>query len=337
MQRLTRHIAVAALLLSLLGVETTMAQILPSFGGDRAGTSGWQFLKVPVDARSSGMSQSVVSTAADASSLYWNPALAAQARGNQVGVSHTEYFADVTLDYVGAIYHVGAFTLGASLQTLNSGEMDVTTEFEPFGTGETFRVIDVAAGLTVAQALTDLFSYGVTAKLVQESFAGIDSRTFLVDLGIFYRIGNTGAQMAVAVKNFGLDGTPSGSIERIVIGESQPVLEDDFESITPPTSFLLGVSYDVFTSRPNADLNINAQLSNPNDNAENWNFGAEYVWNQTLALRTGYRFGVDEATIPSFGLGVYVPYLGPRLRFDYGFNKLEKLGSVHRVGLNLAF
>ncbi len=332
-----RHIALI-IFLGCFGTGLEIhAQVLPSFGGDRAGTSGWQFLKIPVDARSAAMSHSVVSTANDASSLFWNPALAAQTRSNQLGFSHTEYFADVRMEYLAAIIHVGGFALGANVQTLDSGPMDVTTEFEPFGTGQTFSVVDVEAGLTVAQALTDLFSYGVTAKMVQESFAGVDSRTFLIDLGVFYRVGSSGAQMAVAVRNFGLDAAPTGSIERIAIGSSTPVVEDDFESITPPTSFLLGVSYDVFASRPNADLNINLQLSNPNDNAENWNFGAEYIWNNTLALRTGYRFGVDEATLPTFGVGVFVPYLGPTLRFDYGFNQLERLGAVHRVGLNLSF
>ena len=337
MRRICTHISTLVLAALMCAPLVAKGQVLPSFGGDRAGTAGWQFLKIPVDARSSAMGHSVVSSAADASSLYWNPALAAQTTGNQLGVSHTEYFADVTMEYVAAIYHLRSFTFGANLQTLNSGEMDVTTEFEPFGTGQTFNVVDISAGLTVAQALTDLFSYGVTAKMVQESFAGVDSRTFLVDLGIFYRVGNSGAQMAVAVRNFGLDATPSGSIERIVIGETQPIVEDDFESITPPTSFLLGVSYDIFSSRPNSDLNVNLQLSNPNDNAENWNVGAEYIWNNTLALRSGYRFGIDEAALPSFGVGLFVPYLGPTIRFDYGYNQLERLGSVHRIGLNVGF
>ena len=53
-------------------------------------------------------------------------------------------------------------------------------------------------------------------------------------------------------------------------------------------------------------------------------------------LRAGYRFGVEEYDLPSFGAGINIPYVGPDLRFDYGFSRLERLGSVHRVGLSLS-
>src|SRR5690606_25397513 len=163
-------VLVAALLATTLPAR---AQILPAFGNDRKGTAGFQFLKIPVDARSAAMGETVVANAFDASALFWNPALAAQADGAQVGIGHTAYYAGINLESVAAIYHVGAFTLGASVQALNSGEMEVTTEFEPTGTGETFRLVDVAAGLTVAQQLTDLFSYGVTLRYVQESVVNL--------------------------------------------------------------------------------------------------------------------------------------------------------------------
>ncbi|ARA92060.1 hypothetical protein AWN76_002005 [Rhodothermaceae bacterium RA] len=81
---------------------------------------------------------------------------------------------------------------------------------------------------------------------------------------------------------------------------------------------------------------VSWQLTNPNDNAESYNLGAEYTWNDLLILRTGYRFGVEEVTTPSLGLGLIVPGLGPDLRFDYGFNRMERLGTLHRVGLHLS-
>ncbi len=325
------------LLLIAIIVKPAHGQILPTFGGDRAGTSGFQFLKIPVDARSAALGQTVVANAFDVSALFWNPALAAQRGGFQVGLSHTSYFADVNLDYAAAMYELPGtqLTIGASMQVLGTDEMQVTTELQPFGTGETFRFSSMAAGLTIAQRLTDLFSYGVTAKLVRESTAGITTNTGLLDLGIFYRVGATGIQMAVAVRNFGLDGQPEGELSRIVVADNSTVIEDDFEAITPPTTFLLGFTYTPFQNDPNNDLMLSAQLNNPNDNAENWNLGIEYTWNQLLILRTGYRFGIAEYTAPSFGLGLQVPYLGPTLRFDYGFTHRNVLGNLHRFGLNV--
>lgn len=313
------------------------AQVLPSFGGDRAGTSGFQFLKIPTDPRGAALGQTVVANAFDASALFWNPALAAHTEGLQIGLNHAAYFSDVNIEFLAMTYHLAGpdITLGASVQTLDSGEMNVTTEFQPFGTGETFRLSDLAAGLTLSQRLTDLFSYGITTKYIRESVAGIDNTTLVFDIGIFYRIGTTGAQMAVSVRNFGFDGRPNGAIERTVIGENSVVSESKFESVTPPTTFMMGLTYNLFHDDARNDLLFSAQLNNPNDNVENWNIGVEYTWNQTLVLRSGYRFGIEEYSTPSVGVGLHIPYFGPDLRFDYSFNKLDRLGSIHRVGLNL--
>ncbi|HYE95016.1 MAG TPA: PorV/PorQ family protein [Rubricoccaceae bacterium] len=310
------------------------AQVLPAFGEDRAGTAGFQFLKIPVDARGAALGETVAATAADASALFWNPALAAQAGRTEIGAARTAYFAGVSMNYAAGFTRVGPVTLGLSLQSLDSGEMAVTDEFSgPEGTGETFRLVDVAAGVSVSQALTDLFSYGVTAKVVRESVADLSATTALLDLGIFYRIGQTGVDLGVAIRNFGPDGRPSGSLVRPTLDGD--TTETSFESIPPPTTFLLGASYHVLRANPQHALTVSAQLTRPNDNAEQFHAGAEYVFRNLLSLRAGYRVGVEEASTPSFGAGLLVPGLGPQLRVDYAFNRLDRLGSVHRVGLNL--
>ena len=320
-----------------LAVLPARAQLLPSLGGERAGTSGFQFLKVPVDARAAALGQAVVAHGGDVSVLYWNPALAASAEGIQAGLHHSAYFVDVTLDFAGVIVPLPGtnMAVGASVQTLNSGEMDVTTEFQPFGTGETFRLMDLAVGLTFAQALTDLFSYGVSTKLVRESVAGLTASTVVADLGFHYSVGTTGLQLAVALRNFGLDGKPDGSLERPVIGSQPQVVERSFESMTPPTTFHIGASWDVLPGGGDHSLHVSTQLDNPSDNAETWSAGVEYAWQDMLYLRTGYRFGIEEYTTPSIGAGLQAPVSGARLRFDYGFNRLDRLGVVHRVGVNV--
>ncbi|SHK85149.1 PorV/PorQ family protein [Rhodothermus profundi] len=353
---MTRIYLVLALLFGGLG--EARAQLMPSYGRDRAGTSGFQFLKIAVDARSAALGETVAAGAFDASALFWNPALAAQLENVQVGVGHTAYFVDIRLDYLSLIYPLGwgGVTLGLSLQTLDSGEMPVTTEFEPYGTGETFRFRDLALGVSVAQPLTDLFSYGITARYVRESVAELVTQTLVFDLGIFYRVGDTGVQMAVAIRHFGFDGRPRGRLARPVIDRTSAVakapadaktiattpkrgvlIETEFETITPPTTFLLGVSYTLLRNHPQHRLVLLGQLTNPNDNAESFNVGAEYAWNHTLMVRIGYRFGVEEFRTPSLGVGFWLPELvtGLRARFDYGFQHLERLGTVHRVGLNL--
>jgi len=332
---MTRLFVIA--LLVLFSATAANAQLLPTLGGERAGTSGFQFLKVPIDARGAALGESVVADANDVSALVWNPALAARLPGIQAGFHHTAYFVDVTLDFVGVNYHLpNSIALGASLQTMNSGEMKVTTEFEPTGTGETFRLIDVAAGLTLSQQLTDLFSYGITTKYVQESVAGLTASTLVFDLGVHYMVGSTGARMAVVVRNFGLDGRPEGELARPVIADDPVRVESDFEAMTPPTTFHLGFAYDVLDNPDSNRLTLLAQLNNPNDNAEYWTLGTEYGFNSMFFLRAGYRFGVEEIDAPSLGAGVHLPVAGRALNIDYGFNRMARLGNVHRFGLTIS-
>jgi hypothetical protein len=327
-----------ACLVVWIGVATPVcAQLLPSLGGERAGTSGFQFLKIPVDARSTALGNSVVASANDASALFWNPALAAQLPGSQVGLYRTAYFVDVSLSMAAASFRLKntGIVLGGSIQTMNSGEMDVTTEFQPFGTGQTFSLTDVALGLTFSQALTDLFSYGITTKYIRESVIGVTAATVVFDMGFYYEIGSTGAQMAVAIRNFGFDAQPTGSIERKVIADDPVKTESSFERITPPTTFHLAAMYELLRANPTNSLKISGELSNPSDNAENVNLGVEYEWNQMLMLRLGYRFGIEEFQIPGIGVGLRVPLGGKHFRFDYAFNELERLGTIHRIGFNL--
>lgn len=324
-------------LLLLCTVTSIHAQILPSLGGERAGTDGFQFLKIPIDARSTALGNSVVASANDASVLFWNPALAAQLPGNQIGLYQTAYVVNVTLSMAAATFRLKntGITIGGSIQAMDSGEMDVTTEFQPFGTGQTFSLTDVAVGLTFSQALTDLFSYGLTTKYIRESVVGVTATTVAFDLGVFYRVGTTGAQMAVAIRNFGFDATPSGSIDRKVIADDPTKTETDFQRIGTPTTFHLSAMYEVLRSDSANSLRLSVELSNPSDNAENVNIGAEYEWNSLLMFRLGYRFGIEEFQLPGMGVGIRVPLGGKNFRFDYGFSELERLGTIHRFGFNL--
>ena len=138
-----------ALSLALLAVsDVAEAQFLPSYGGDRAGTSGFQFLEVAVDPRGAALGGTAVATAADASSLFWNPALATRGGDTQVALAQLAYYADVSMTYAAATRRVGGFTLGAHVQALDSGEMQVTDEFSgPAGTGQTFSYVGIVGGL----------------------------------------------------------------------------------------------------------------------------------------------------------------------------------------------
>ena len=169
---------------------------------------------------------------------------------------------------------------------------------------------------------------------MRESTAGLNTQSVAADVGIFYRIGTTGARMGVAIKNFGLDATPEGTLLREA-ASGEVITESEFESITMPTTFLLGLSYDAYRRGDHA-LVATAQLARPNDNAESLGLAGEYAFRDLLMLRAGTRFGAGEYA-GSAGASLSVPVAGRRFDVDYGFSRFERLGNVHALGLRLAF
>ncbi|MDR9419743.1 PorV/PorQ family protein [Gracilimonas sp.] len=311
--------------------DVAIAQgIFPSLGSSRSGTSGFQFLKINVDARSAAMAQSNVAAANDGSSLYFNPALAVQLDNSQMYVGHTAYIADISHNFVSYVHKKNQIAFGGSLMYLDSGEMEETNEFNPFGTGRTFRTVHMAAGLSFSQQLSNLFSYGVTTKYVEEKIEEVQLRTVVFDIGFYYEVGLTGLRFSVGLNNFGLDSSPSGETTRQT--QNGPVTEDEFEDVSPPSMFLIGAAYDAY-SNENWDVLVTGQLTNPSDNSERFSLGTEVTYLEKFILRTGYEFGTDEAILPSAGVGFKLPVFEKDIAIDYGFTTRDRLGSIHRIAL----
>jgi hypothetical protein len=312
------------LLIVVLGSPRLLGQLLPTLGGQRAGISPAQFLKIGVGARAAGMGESFVSISNDASALYWNPAGLVQFGENEVVFSHTEWVADIKHEFFGAVYHLTQNDgLGISITSLHMDDMPVTTETRPLGTGEYFRFGDFALGLTYSRRMTDQFSFGGTVKYVEETLANLKMRSVMVDLGTYYWTGLGTSRFAVVLSNFGGQLTPSGEVE--------------YQSFSPPTLFKVGFAFEPIMTDEHR-LTTSLQLNHPNDNSENVGIGLEYAWtnsdlNITFLLRSGYKINVDEQSL-SFGAGLLVPLGFSRLAFDYAYVKFERLGLTHRISLS---
>ncbi|MBI4811756.1 MAG: PorV/PorQ family protein [Ignavibacteriales bacterium] len=219
-------------------VFTTFAhsQLIPNLGGQRAGISAFQFLKIGVGARGVGMGETFVAVANDVSALYWNPAGLTQFSENQFIFAHTEYVVDLKHEFFGTVYHLSpSDAIGASMTSLYTDPMEITTETQPFGTGRYFKFGDLALGLSYSRKMTDQFSFGVTIRYVEETLVMIKMRGTMVDLGTYYWTGLGSARFAVVISNFGGDVSPSGEV---TLYDGTKV--GSFQSFSPPTQFKIG-------------------------------------------------------------------------------------------------
>lgn len=324
---------VISLVIGVFCLQFVQAQILPSYGDSRTATTGWQFLKIAPDARSAGMSEAFLAVTDDISALFWNPAGLTQLDTNRLhaGVHYTDYAAGTSMNFGGVSYRIGYNTLiGVSLQYFDAGEMDVTTEFLPQGTGQTFRATNTGIGISLARELTDQFSFGITAKYVREDLATVHNQNMVFDFGFQYDIGIQNTRFAVAISNFGFNTQPGGEITVINLQDSSTAT--DFTEIAVPTVFRLGFAWDAIKNDTHL-LTTAFQLNHPTDNNETYSLGVEYSWKRLLYARTGYTFATDRNATPAFGFGTYFKRRFGIIKLDYGFNYDTVMGMINKIGI----
>jgi hypothetical protein len=341
MRRRSTQLLALLLLLAFCVEYDTRAQLIPNLGGQRAGISAFQFLKIGTGARAVGLGETFTAIANDASALYWNPAGLTQFSENQVLFSHTEYVVDIKHEFLGAVYHLTpGDAVGFSVTSLHMDEMEITTETQPFGTGRYFRFGDIALGASYSRRMTDQFSFGLTVRYAEETLDMLKMRGMMIDLGTYYWTGIGTSRFAIVISNFGGDVQPKGDITTFD-GDKQ----SNFQSFSPPTIFKLGIAMDPI-DEPAQKLTTSIELNHPNDNAENVHVGAEYLWDKWLRLRAGAKrtigsrlLGADDASSNdySLGLGVVVPVATSNVAFDYAYANFNLLGSVHRLSVSMTY
>ncbi len=304
-------------------------QLFPVLGGQRAGISTAQFLKIGVGGRATAMGDAFVAIANDVSALYWNPAGLSQFSENQVMFSHNQWVVDINHDFVGAVYHLDdANTFGVSLTSLSMDEMKVTTEYAPFGTGEYFGFSDFGLAVSYSRKMTEQFSFGGTVRYIEETLDVLKMRGVMIDLGTYYWTGLGSTRFAVAVTNFGNDLAPDGEV--VLVGNRT---KSNWQSFSPPTMFRIGFALEPYEDEEHK-FTTSIQLNHPNDNSENLSLGLEYVWNKMFFARGGYKVNVEEQNY-SFGAGVNVPISIANVSVDYAFANFTRLGSAHRFSITL--
>ena len=332
-----RHFATALIALGLLAGH-------PAFAANpNVGTAGAQFLQIPVGARAAAMGGAVVGHIRDASALYWNPAGIVNIPSGSLFAGYTQWWATVGLSHAALAYSVediGSFGIVATVLAMDP--MDVTTELQPEGTGETFDARDLMIGVSFARRLTEDFSVGVTAKYVYQQIWRESASGIAFDVGTQYRIGVGDLTLAMAMTNFGGDLQMEGQDLEIRYDASSGVPNNrlspallESEAFPLPLHFQVGLSMTV-VDLDNVGLLLAVDVTHPNDTRERVNVGGELRLLQYLFLRGGYRinYDLDSGTM---GAGLRVPLGDLRVNVDYAYAIHDLLPNIHRFSLAVDF
>src|SRR5258708_1359693 len=224
------------------------------------GTRGASELVIPVGPRASAVGPSVTSDVSGAEATYWNPAGLAGLQGTEALFSHTQYFADMKVNYAAVAARAGNLgVLGFSAKVLSVGEVIVTTEQAPDGTGETFNPTFSVLGMSWAKAFTDRVNFGLTLDLVNEHIQSMTSNGIALDFGVQYTTGWRGLKFGMVMKNVGSSMSFSGDNLDVSVlppgaepAASNRILSFSRAAFEMPSYFTLAGSYELIRTSASA-------------------------------------------------------------------------------------
>ena len=331
-------------------IVSCLVLLLLSTGGfgqkrQKLAQTGMKFLSVSTDARPSALGDASTTFTGNSSAMFYNPAgMASMTNFSDVSMGKVNWIADIS--YVFGSIAVSPFAgrygvLGLSVLSVDYGDIKGTIR-DPGDAGfidtGLFSPSAVAIGLGYAKSLSTKFAVGANIKFVKQdlgsSIVGFDAEdtykekkyaedVIAFDFGIIYNTGFKSLDFGMYIRNF-----------------SQEIEYED-EGFQLPLTFKVGISMNLLDFMPQFNSEIHSLLFvadavHPRDYAEQVNFGAEYLFMKTFALRAGYSTPNDEHGV-SAGVGFQQSLSNYKLSLDYAYTPFGLFDDVHRFSVHFSF
>ena len=311
----------------------------------KVATCAANWLKLETGTRAIGMGGAYTAVGNGISGVPYNPASIAFIDNQEAFLSQTSYIADITYSVLGFGRNMsGTDFVGIHVFALDSGPMDLTTEDEPDGTGEQFKVTGICLRGTYARRLTDRLRIGVTGKYIREDIYTANMQTVAIDIGPNFNTGIFGFVLGMSVTNLGPETKYGGEGLEIDIEELDQ--NGDLSKITEyfplPMTFRMGLMNEVigpnseFVKNKNHKLIVAMDGINSRDYTLIGALGLEYAWRDIAYVRFGNRLGHDTAKW-SVGGGFSVNTKSFNVGLDYAYVNYDILNFTHQFGLNFEF
>jgi hypothetical protein len=286
--------------------------LLGIFGFGDVGTTAFPLLNVPVGPRACAMGETFTGLGDDGGTLFWNPAGLGRLNSVQLSLSHHEWFAGIRDENIGLVAPLGPGCVGAAVAYSTTGDIEIWDPANSRGIVTSARsgYVTLGYGLAPVPGLNcGIAVKGLYDDLIEQTGTGV-----CADLGVLYRpLANVG--IGLTGRNLGW-GMKYGT-----------------ENIPLPMAVRLGFSYE------NPKFRILLDANAPVDNRPDLHVGGEYLANNILSVRAGYRLGPQDWRSLSLLSGITAG-LGLNLSIfslDYAFVPYGQLGFTHRLALRTSF
>jgi len=330
-------------------IGTVLIHGVSPAGVSKSGTTAAGFLNMDMGARATAMGSAFVAVADDPTALYWNPAGIARAGTAMAHFSHSRWIADIHFEDAAFVVPVGlAGAIGAYAKFMTMADMERTTINDPEGTGEIFGAGSYAFALSYARKLTDRFSIGANAKWIEERIYHSSARGFAIDIGTLFDTKFNGISIGMNISNYGtkmrMDGRDllvQTDIDPLVAGNNDKVnatLKTDRYDL--PLLMRVGVAMDLLQDAEKNRLVLSLDALHPNNNMESLNVGGEYVFNNSVALRAGYKSLFLNRSEEGLCLGAGFRYRIPgvaSIQIDYAYQDFGVFNNTQKFSVGVDF
>ncbi|KKW22079.1 MAG: hypothetical protein UY62_C0012G0015 [Parcubacteria group bacterium GW2011_GWF2_50_9] len=286
-----------------------------NFSKNANGTTGAQFLELPVGACAIAMGTAAGALNADVSVFHYNPAAIASLQGTSISLMHSIYFQDISYQYAALSKSINIGTLAVEIKYLSYNELE---EIDNAGneTGGAFTPRDIATSLGYGIGFGK-FDFGISGKYISSQIQE-SAHSYAVDSGIRIRVSRA-TTLGISVTN---------------IGKGLKYI-DGADSL--PTTGRLGSAFKITDK-----LLLSGDIIAPKGAAGYFAAGTEYavykVQNLAFFFRAGYNgrnFSSKLGGLTGFSAGAGFGF--GRFTIDYGWTSFGDLGNAHRISLGIRF
>ena len=343
---------------SVLFVGATLFS-LTSFAGneDRVGSAGATQLLVNPWARSAALGDAGVASSNGLEATFLNIAGLATLDKTQIKFNYSNWMgnAGISFNSAGIAQRVSeSDVIAVSIQSMNFGDIPITTVANPEGNIGFFSPRSNIFSLGYARAFSSSISAGINLKIISESISNLSTSGVALDAGIRYVTGeNEKIKFAISLKNIGpvMHYKGDGLAQQVsyISNESIASLEERSATFELPSLLSVGGSYDIILD-PKNKLNIALGFTANSFMKDQYRIGFDYgMTNNKYAfnIRAGYCYEKDirdevnasNALVgPSFGFSIdaLVGKNKNALGLEYCTRLAGIFGLIHTFGLTIS-
>jgi hypothetical protein len=328
---------------------------------DRQGEAGAPELLMNPWARSAGLHTMTTSMVTGVESMMLNIAGLSRITKTEVVFGHSQYLkgTGITTNAIGLAQKIGNNSaFGISIMTLDFGEINRTTTFQPEGTGSTFSPRFVNIGLGFSHTFENKVSVGVLGRAVSEGIEDVNATGVCLDAGVQYVTGEReNFKFGISLRNVGgrMQFRGEGLSQAIEIpafdGEHGLVTNQRSTSFEMQSVLNIGLSYDYYVVGNNR-LTVAGNYTSNAFSEDQIGGGVEFSYNELVMLRAGYKLDLGQVksnntqfndqplyTGIAVGATLNVPTSkrenAPHIAIDYAYRTTKIYDGTHNMSIRI--